>query len=75
MKAANLIKISAEILKMMSENDLKVEDYKHIDLYLDYRKARQNKEKYNAIIYDLAVRHHLSESTVKRIVRRFDREI
>lgn len=75
MKAAKLLKIGAEILKMMSENDLRVKDVQHLDLYVDYQNARKNKVKYNAIVYDLSIRYNISESTVKRIIRRFEREV
>lgn len=75
MKAAKLLKIGAEILKMMSENDLRVKDVQHLDLYVEYKKARENHVKYNAIIYDLSLRYNISESTVKRIIRRFERDV
>lgn len=75
MKAAILLKIGAELLKMMSICDLRVQDVEYIELYAQYVKARNNHEKYNVIIYELANQHHLSESTVKRIIRRFEKEV
>ena len=64
-----------ELLKMMSICDLKVEDYRYIELYSEYVKARQNHEKYAVIIMELSQKYEISESTVKRIIKRFEREI
>jgi Iap family predicted aminopeptidase len=75
MKAIKIIEIGAELLKMMSFCDLRVQDVQYIELYSEYVKARNNNVKYNAIIYELSLRHQLSESTVKRIIRRFERDI
>lgn len=75
MKAVKILKIGAELLKMMSFCDLRVQDVQYLEMYSEYVKARMNNEKYNAIICELAVRYQLSESTVKRIIRRFEKEI
>lgn len=75
MKAARLLFIGNELLKMMSICDLRIDDYKYLELYSEYVKARNNKVKYSAIIYDLAEKYGISESSVKRIIRRFDTEI
>ena len=75
MKAARILLMGRELLKMMSIYDLKVEDYRYIELYSEYVKARQNHEKYAAVIMELSQKYEISESTVKRIIKRFDREI
>ena len=75
MKAVKILKICKDLLEMMSFCDLKVQDYKYLDLYAEYIKARQNHEKYTAVIMELSERHNISESTVKRIIRRFEKEI
>jgi len=75
MKAIKIIEIGAELLKMMSFCDLRVADVQYIELYSEYVKARNNNIKYNAIIYDLSLRYQLSESTVKRIIRRFEKDV
>lgn len=75
MKAARILLIGCELLKMMSICDLRIDDYKYLELYSEYVKARNNKVKYSAIIYDLAEKYGISESSVKRIIRRFEREI
>lgn len=40
MKAANLVKIARELLKMMSYCDLKVSDWQWLDLYSEYIKNK-----------------------------------
>lgn len=75
MKAAKILNIGAELLKMMSICDLKIQDFQYLEMYSEYVKARNSNVKYNAIIYDLATRYNISESTVKRIIRRLDKEV
>lgn len=75
MKGAKLLQISAEILKLMSICDLRVTDYKYLELYSEYVKACENQEKRTATILYLSEKYRLSESSVKRIIRRFDKEI
>lgn len=75
MKAAKLLQIGAELLSLMSTFDLKVSDFHHLELYSEYIKARQNNEKYSYIIASLAERYGMSESSVKRIIRRFSQEV
>lgn len=75
MNGAKLLQISAEILKLMSICDLKVTDWKYLELYSEYVKACKNNEKRTATILFLSEKYHISESSVKRIIRRFEREI
>jgi DNA-binding MarR family transcriptional regulator len=73
MKAVKILNIGAELLKMMSICDLRLQDFQYLEMYSEYIKARNANVKYNAIIYDLATRNNISESTVKRIIRRFEK--
>lgn len=75
MKSVEFLKIAREMLKLMSANDLRREDYKHIELYDDYTHLRGEGEKVEYILSVLSSRYKLSESTIKRIVRRFSREV
>ena len=38
MKGIELVKISREVLKALSENDIKLSDVNHIELFNDYEK-------------------------------------
>lgn len=75
MKAARILLIGRELLKLMSICDLKIDDYKYLEMYSEYVKARNSKVKYSAIIMELSDKYGISESSVKRIIRRFEREI
>lgn len=75
MKVVEFLKICREFLKLMSILDLKRDDYKHIELYEEYAIMRGEGEKVDYILYVLSSRYKLSESTIKRIVKRFSKEV
>lgn len=75
MKAVNLLKIGAELLKMMSIYDLKVNDWQYVEMYSKYVKARKNHTKYDVVIMNLSKEYGIYESSVKRLIRRFEREV
>ncbi len=60
---------------MMSENDIKMTDYKYVDMYAEYEMARKRGEKYVVVIMGLSEKYGVSESTIKRIIRRFEKSI
>lgn len=53
MKAVKILNIGAELLKMMSICDLRLQDFQYLEMYSEYIKARNANVKYNAIIYDI----------------------
>lgn len=75
MKVVDYLKIGSEFLKKMSNLDLRRDDYMHIELYEEYIRMRYDGDKVDYILRVLADRYRLSESTVKRIVRRFSQEV
>ena len=76
MKTVDLIKIGSPLLKEISKYGLKQNDYRYIGLYADYQHLRiEQNEKYEAVICELAIKYKISESTVKRIIRRFSQTI
>jgi hypothetical protein len=75
MKVAELVKISMEALKMMSNSGIKIEDWQHIEMYEEYMDMRKNCEKFRYIIAYLAEKYKTSESTIKRVVKRLSREV
>ena len=75
MKVVELVKISIETLKMMSKHDIKLNDWKHIEMFEEYLDMRRNKDKFRYIMAYLAEKYKISESTVKRIVKRLSEEV
>ena len=75
MKVVELVKISTKILEMMSNSDIRTGDYKFVEMYEEYKRLRNAGEKYWYIIASLAERYSISESSVKRLIRRFENEV
>ena len=75
MKAVDFLIIGKELLKLMSKFDLRRDDYHHIELYYEYTIMRNKEMKVDYILAYLSDKYNLSESTVKRIVKRFSKEV
>lgn len=75
MKVVDLIKISRETLKVMSDFGIKIEDWQHISMYEEYLSMREKCEKFRYIMAYLAEKYKLSESSVKRILKRLSGEV
>ena len=75
MKVVELLKIGGELLKLMSENDVKPGDWKYVKMYYEYERMRENGIKYRAAITELAVCYSLSRSKVERIIRRMGKDV
>lgn len=75
MKVVELVKISIESLKMMSKHDIRINDWKHIEMFDEYLNMRRNKDKFRYIMAYLSEKYKISESSVKRIVKRLSGEV
>ena len=75
MKVVELVKISKDALKMMSNCGIKTGDWKHLEMFDEYLDMRKNCEKFRYIMAYLAEKYKISESTVKRIVKRLSEEV
>ena len=75
MKAVEFLQLGKEILKMMSNCDLRINDYKYIEMYDEYARMRVSNEKVDYILKFLSDKYKVSESTVKRVIRRLSREV
>jgi flagellar basal body rod protein FlgB len=74
MKAVELLKIGKELLKMMSENDVKRDDYKFVKMYQEYLAMRKNGVKYRAVIQMLSEEYHTSKASIERAIRRLGKD-
>lgn len=59
----------------MSYCDLKVSDWQWLDLYSEYIKNKKMHVKKNANIFTLSEKYKISESTIKRLIHRFEQDI
>lgn len=75
MRASELIKISTNLLKLLSKYDIKTEDVKYVDLYTDYEKMVSKGEKITYIVSFLSDKYKVSEATIYRIIRRFKKTV
>ena len=75
MKAVKLLIIGREMLKLMSNHDIKCTDYKHIGMCEEYIEMRKNGDKVDYILRYLSERYKLSESTIKRVIKRLLQEV
>ena len=50
-----------------------MDDYRHIDMYLEFKEMLAKNEKKEYIKTSLAEKYHMSESSVVRVIRRFDK--
>mgnify|MGYP006379089447 CR=1 FL=1 len=75
MKVIDLVKFSREMLKTLSENEVKTGDWKYVKMYEEYRHMRDIGLKYRYVIAELAATHNISRSKIERIIRRFERDV
>ena len=75
MKAVEFLKIVEGLLKTMSTFGLKRDDYMHINLYEEYAIMRSEGEKVDYILCYLSDKYKISESTIKRVIKRFSKEV
>ena len=75
MKVVELVKISKDALKMMSNSGIKTGDWKHLEMFDEYLDMRKNCEKFRYIMAYLSEKYRISESTVKRIIKRLSEEV
>ena len=70
MKVAKLVKISMEMLKVLSENGIRLDDYRYVEAYEEFLNMRHNRVKYRSAIRQIADEKHISERTLARIFKR-----
>lgn len=75
MKGIELVKINKTGMELMSKIGLRTDDHKYLDLYEKYLTMRDLGEKVSYIIAHLAEAYNISESSVKRIIRRLSCEV
>jgi len=63
MKVVELVKISSEALKMMSENDVMRDDWRFVPMYEEFQAMRKNGLKYRECIRLLSEDYHVSRAT------------
>lgn len=75
MKAVELLKISTEILRTLSENGIRLEDYRYIKTYDEYLVMRSNNVKYDTAMRILSEDCHIGVRTLARIFKRLGKDL
>jgi len=74
MKVVELLKIGAEMLKLMSKNDVLRDDWRFVPMYESYKTMRSNGIKYRECIRMLSEEYNVSRATIERAIRRLEGE-
>ena len=74
MKVVELLKIGAEMLKLMSKNDVLRDDWRFVPMYESYKAMRSNGLKYRECIRMLSEEYNVSRATIERAIRRLEGE-
>ena len=72
MKVVELLKIGAEMLKLMSRNEVNRDDWRFVPMYEDFQEMRDKGVKYREAVRMLAEDYHVSRATVERAIKRLD---
>jgi len=72
-QAIDFVKFCREILKRLSDNDIRIDDYRYVDMYNEYRELESHGLKKEYIRKVLAERYGISESTVFRVISRLEK--
>ena len=75
MKAVEIVEIGEKMMKMLSEADIRMNDWRYLGVWKEYSKAVEAGEKRSGVVADLAGRYGMSEASVWKVVRRFRREV
>ena len=75
MNAAELLKINKFLMEMMSKVGIKHTDWRFLEMYDEYLCMRKARDKYAYIIAVLSEKYKVSESTIKRLIKRLSREV
>lgn len=74
MKMIELLKIAAEMLKLMSKNEVNRDDWRFVPMYEEFQEMRDKGVKYREAVRMLAEDYRVSRATVERAIRRLERE-
>lgn len=74
MKLIALLSICEKLLRMLDKYEVNIIDYRYIQMYYDFEEMRKT-EKYEYVIDTLASKYNTSISTVKRMLKKFNKDI
>lgn len=75
MRLYELLEMVAELLKRMSECDVRIDDYKHVAMCREFNELVAQGEKKEYVREKLSKKYDVSQSTVFRIVKRLSKHV
>lgn len=72
MKVVELLKIVLPALKMLSENEVKRDDWRFVAMYDAFQNMRSAGVKYRVAVKELAKDYKVSRATVERVIHRLN---
>lgn len=71
MRIADFIRIHKEMMNLLSKYEIKMDDFKYIDMFEDYDSMVKEGNKVSYIVSYLSDKYCISEASVYRILRKF----
>lgn len=62
-------------MKRLSKNDIRMEDYRHVEMLDDYKQLVDNGHKKEYVMAVLMEKYGLSESTIRRVINRLQQPV
>ena len=75
MTAIELVRFCGQFLKSLSECDIKTSDYKYVEMCDEYTRLTEIGHKKEYVIAVITERFHISESTLRRVLKRLYRPV
>lgn len=75
MLVVKLIEIGEKLMKLLSECDIRIDDFKYLDLYSDYQEMKKLGYKMTYIVTILSEKYHIGIASVYRVLNRFGKTI
>lgn len=75
MKFFELISLNSGIMKILHKNRIKIDAYRHLELYEKYLKLSEKGEKMTYIVADLSASFDMCERSVYKIIEFFETNV
>ena len=70
MLAIDLLRFCGDFLKRLSESDIRMEDYRYVEMCDEYCRLVGDGHKKEYAIAVVTAKYHVSESTLRRVLKR-----
>lgn len=74
MKVVEVLKLGKEMLKTLQESCIKIDDYKYVEMYEEYKRIIDSGGKTSYAVTILSERYGISERKVYYLIRRLSKD-